>query len=175
MFNRVFMKQALVVSLLVSTNAFAQSALTTNQFIGKWQCHTKHNDPLIHQENILQFLKNGEMRESVSISYGQKSAYAYQIEKATAHSKWSIKNNTLHYDNHQFYHYGVRMPNADKNDIYQANVALQKSLPMIQDMMNDDIHQRHFDVSFINKNSFIMNDVDNQRLMTCHKKGLFGF
>lgn len=175
MFNHVFIKPVLVISLLVSTNAFAQSALMTNQFIGKWQCQTKHNNPLIRQENILQFLKNGEMRENIAIYYGKKEDYDYQMEKATAHARWFVKDNTLHYDNHQFYHYGVRMPNADKNDVYQANVALQKSLPMIQDMMNDDIYHRQFNVDFINKNSFIMNDFDNQRLMTCHKKGLFGF
>lgn len=162
------------VLLLFPMGVLANDELNANQFIGKWQCSTKPNQSMTQSHHI-QFFKNGTMNEHIVIGYGQKSDYAYQIEQAHASSHWQIKNNQLYYSNHQFNQYSVRMPNAHKHDTQQANIALQKSLPMIKDMMSDDVHERVFDVSFINTRSFIMNDTDHQRLMTCHKKGLFNF
>lgn len=167
-------KKYLWVMLLLPMSVLANEKLSASQFIGKWQCDIKHHQSIIGHYQ-LHFLKNGTMNEHIRIEYGQKDDYHHQIEQATASTKWQIKNNQLYYSNHQFNQYSVRMPNAHKHDTQQANIALQKSLPMIKDMMSDDVHERVFDVSFINTRSFIMNDTDHQRLMTCHKKGLFNF
>ncbi|MBE9591085.1 hypothetical protein IM753_08870 [Moraxella sp. K127] len=155
--------------------SYSLHADSDKALIGKWQCHVKHANPLIKQESQLQFFKNHTMHEHIRIYYGQPSDYAYQIESAIAKSSWTLAQETLHYGNHQFHNYAVRMPNANKYDLEQANIALQKSLPMVQDMMNNDINKRAFDIHFINKKSFIMNDVDSQIFTTCHKQGLFGF
>lgn len=146
----------------------------TNQLVGKWQCHIKHSDPLVTQESTLQFFNNGTMSEQIRIYYGKKTDYHYQIESATAKSTWTLQQGTLHYGNHQFYAYAVRMPNANKHDLEQANIAVQKSLPMVKDMMDNQVNHRQFDVSFANKKSLIMNDIDKQTFTTCHKKWLFG-
>lgn len=167
-------KQGLWIMLLLPMGVLANDDLNASQFIGKWQCDIKHHQTIIGHHQ-LHFLRNGVMNEHIRIESGQKGDYHHQIEQATASTKWHIKNNQLYYANHQFNHYSVRMPNAHKHDTQQANIALQKSLPMIKDMMSDEIHERVFDVSFINTRSFIMNDVNHQRLMTCHKKGLFNF
>ncbi|OOR87560.1 hypothetical protein [Moraxella bovis] len=155
--------------------SYSPHADSDKALIGKWQCHIKHANPLIKQESQLQFFKNHTMHEHIRIYYGQPNDYAYQIESATAKSSWTLAQETLHYGNHQFHNYAVRMPNANKDDLEQANIALQKSLPMVQDMINNDINKRTFDIHFINKKSFITNDVDSQIFTTCHKQGLFGF
>lgn len=114
---------------------YSPHALTDKALIGKWQCHVKHANPLIKQESQLQFFKNYTIHEHIRIYYGQPNDYAYQIESATAKSSWILAQETLHYGNHQFHDYAVRMPNANKGDLEQPNITLQKSLPMVQDMM----------------------------------------
>lgn len=144
-------------------------------FVGKWQCHIKSNEPLLEQTSQVQFLGDGTMREELRISYGQKSNYAYQIETATAQARWQVHDEVMYYQDYEIGRYVVRMPNADKHDVEQAHIAVQKSLPIIEAMMNNQVSQRQFDVTIVNKKTVMMNDIDQQQFITCHKKGLLNW
>lgn len=165
-------KITLMAILLFSTHAFANTTLTPNYFVGKWQCQTKNNDPNITQRHEFHFLKNGHVTEHIHVTYGQKTAYDYQIETAISKSQWQVNNDTLIYPNYRIYNYKVQMPNSKKDDIHQATIAIEKSLPIIQAMMDNPINQRQFDISLIDKKSFLMNDMKNEMFMTCHKKSV---
>lgn len=144
-------------------------------FVGKWQCHIKSNEVLLEQISQVQFFGDGTMREELRISYGQKSSYDYQIETATAQARWQVYDDMMSYHDYEIGRYVVRMPNADKHDIEQAHIAVQKSLPIIEAMMNNQVSQRHFAITVVNKKTVAMNDVENQQFITCHKKGLFNW
>lgn len=165
-------KWVLVGLLAVAMPSLANDTLD-KKWIGKWQCHIKSQEALLEQSSQVQFFANGSMREDLHITYGQKGSYEYQIETATAQATWRIQNEMITYDNYKIGRYAVRMPNADKYDVEQAHIAVQKSLPIIEAMMNNQVGKRQFDVSFINKRTVMMNDVNNQQFVTCHKKGLF--
>lgn len=165
-------KVGVVGGLLLLSSAFANPVLMPSYFVGKWQCQTKNNDPTIKQDHGFHFLKNGKLVEHIRVYYGKQTAYDYQIETAISHSDWKIQGDTLVYPNYKIHTYKVRMPNSKKDDIQQATIAVEKSLPIIQMMMNQSVNRRQFDVSVIDKKSFLMNDVENLMFMTCHKKGV---
>ncbi|WP_066803182.1 hypothetical protein [Moraxella oblonga] len=167
-------KYALAGFLLLPVLGFANS-LNDKTFIGKWQCDMKNHEPFVAQKIDLQFLKDGTVNEYFQITYGQRHEYAYQIETANSKAKWRFADDMLIYEDYQLYNYKVRMPNSSKDDIGQASIALNKSLPIIKMMMDNDIRQREFDVSLIDKRSFLANDSQSQMLMTCHKKSWLNF
>lgn len=167
-------KYVLAVLLLLPACSFANS-LNDKNLIGKWQCDIKSNEPFVVQKIDLQFLKDGTVNEYFQSVYGKKHEYAYQIETANSKATWQLNDETLLYNNYQLYNYKVRMPNSHKDDIGQASIALNKSLPIIKMMMDNDIRQREFDVSFVDKRSFLANDNQSQMLMTCHKKNWLNF
>lgn len=64
------------------------------------------------------------------------------------------------------------MPNADKYDLVQAELALNQSLPIIDKMVGEINAQKVFDIDVTNKKSFVMHDGENRRLLSCQKKKL---
>lgn len=151
------------------------SDFNKNAFIGKWQCDIKnHQQKPTKQIWEIKLLSNGTMNERIERHFGQKNEYAYQIEIFNANSKWDFVDNRLVFDDYQIQKYSVRMPNAKKDDLEQAEIAAEKTLPIFKNMIGNLITKRQFDVDFINKRTMIKNDVDNQVFMACQKKG-FGF
>lgn len=177
--RNVLLKVSFVLPLILLNAAFANTELhnqplTNKQLIGKWQCHIKTNDDAVKQINEVQFFKNGTLQEKIRIEYGQKSEYDYQIESAIATANWQIVDELLAYTHYKIGTYKVQMPNA-KDDANQAVIAMEKTLPIVQAMMNHRVDKRSFVVGVLNKRAIMMNDVKNALLMNCRKKGWFGF
>lgn len=124
--------------LIMPVYALAAVDFNDKQLIGKWQCQTKSNGE-INPDMLwqLEFLANGVANETIKRQQGQKGDYTYQTERLTAKANWTLADNQIHYRNYQIQSYLVRMPNADKYDIVQADLALQQSLPIIEQMVGN--------------------------------------
>lgn len=156
---------------LIPISAWANVEFNNSHLIGKWQCQTK-SDGEINPDMLwqLEFLANGVVNETIKREQGQKGDYAYQTERLMAKANWTLADNQIHYRNYQILSYLVRMPNADKYDIVQADLALQQSLPIIEQMVGNLNSEKAFDIDVINKKSIIIHDSQSQKFWYCHKR-----
>lgn len=169
------LKKPLLVCFAVLPIIGHTNTVHENWLIGKWQCTIKDSDSSVNQMVGLQFFNNHTLHEDFRITYGQKDSYDYQIETAFSQSTWEVVDDMLNFNDYKILNYKVRMPNAKKDDMEQAVIAMQKSLPIIQKMLNHEINTRQFAINFAHKKSFILNDMNNQLFISCDKKSWFHF
>lgn len=160
--------------------AFAWANVDFNEksLVGKWQCHISTKDGIDKQMVWhFNFLSNGVVNEVMLSHQGGQGDYTYQTERLTAKANWQFSENQIRYQGYQIQSYAIRMPNADKYDLVQAELALNQSLPIIDKMVGDINAQKVFDIDVTNKKSFVMHDGENRRLLSCQKRnwlsGLF--
>lgn len=151
--------------------AWADMEFNEKSLVGTWQCHINIKDDINKQMSWhFNFLSNGVVNEVMLSHKGGQGNYDYQTERLTAKANWQFSDNQIRYHNYQIQSYAVRMPNADKYDLVQAELALNQSLPIIDKMVGDINTQKVFDIDVSNKKSFVMHDGENQRLLYCQKR-----
>lgn len=155
--------------LLTNVAGASVPVFEQKHLVGKWQCQFQ-NEPSVKQSLVVQFAKNGTMKEQFVAEYGDKKAYEYQTERATAQADWAFQDELLSYRQYKILSYAVRMPNAKDDDVVQAGLAVQKSLPIIDQMLKKSVQDRHFGVLWLDKKNIVLNDLENQVLITCQKK-----